>query len=202
MKIKILSSYPKKSFEINNLYFSSDLHLNHEAILKFGRNFGSIEEMNTYFIDLINSKVGLDDMIVLLGDSIMVNKDYSWLLNSIDCKNIIMLYGNHCNINKINNEFINNKLLYTGYYLELVVESQIICCSHYPMFNWNYQDEGSFHLHGHLHGDDNEVIKKIHNYKSLDVGVDNHYNLFGTYDIFDLKVIKNILNKKLEIDRH
>jgi len=203
MKVKVLSHYPKTTFEVNNVFFSSDLHLHHEAIIKFGRKFSDIKEMDEFIINQINLKVGVGDMLVLLGDSMMVDKNYNWLLGNLDCKMVILLPGNHCNIGKLYTEFINNdNLIYSNYYLELVVDGQIICCSHYPMFNWNYQDEGSFSLHGHLHGDENNIIRDVHKYRSLDVGIDNYYNLFNTYSVFSFEQIKDILSDKKLIGRH
>lgn len=200
MKIKI-HSFPKKTLNVNNVWFSSDLHLNHESVIKHGRKFNNVLEMNNYILNEINRIVEEDDLLVLLGDTMMIDKNYSYFLSSLQCKNVIMLYGNHCNPNRFE-EIISQNLIYHGYYLELNIESQIICCSHYPMFNWNYQDDGSFSLHGHLHSDENEVIKEIHKYKSMDVGVDNYYKLFGKYSLFSLKQIVELLEDKLIIKRH
>lgn len=205
MKVKILTSFPKKTIEVGNVFFSSDLHLNHQAVLDFGRNFNTLDEMSETIYSEINTRVGENDMLVLLGDTMMVDKDYVTFLTNIKCKNVIMLFGNHCNIGKLQkivNDCQLENLIYIGYYVELIVDRQIICCSHYPMFNWNYQDEGSFSLHGHLHGDENKIIKEIHKYKSMDVGVDSYYNLFGEYRLFSYDCIKELMKDKLIIGRH
>jgi calcineurin-like phosphoesterase family protein len=204
MKVKIITSFPKVSMQFDNVYFSSDLHEGHQAVIDYGRKFNSLSEMNTHIVDEINKKVGVNDLLVLLGDSMMGEKDYYSFLEKIKCKCVIMLYGNHCNIGKlqaIEREHLS-KLLYTGYYLELLIEGQIICCQHYPSFNWNYQDDGAISLHGHLHGDTNPVVDEIHKYKSMDVGVDSYYNTFGEYSIFSLQQIKQLLKDKLIIGRH
>lgn len=198
MKVKILTSYPKKTIEVENVYFSSDIHYDHEAVIKFGRNFFDLKHMNSYMVKTINDRVGEKDLLVLLGDTMMGEKDYSSFLSSLTCKNVILLYGNHCSISKLQ----ATETLYQGYYLELSIDKQIICCSHYPMFNWNYQDEGSFQLHGHTHGDESPVLKEIHKYKSMDVGVDSYYNIFGEYNVFSFEQIKKILRNKLTIGRH
>lgn len=522
MKVKILTTYPKLSLEVNNLYFSSDLHLNHESVIKYGRNFESVSDMNGHIISEINSKVGKEDLFVLLGDTMMVNKDYESFLSSINCENVIILVGNHCfdkytevltdsgfkmfselleedlvgsfdiktkkvsfdkPINflcerysgdmfkiyngfteqvvtsnhsvvindelklahsitksdivdipltgfKDNNDYAiddnylrllvnivcdstmidyrkyigqkstkraiqfklskerkienlksilsslnipytfslatkggvnvlqpfyikifgeyardlfsklqdkkefpqffknlskrqvdivvdeisktdghvsngsimwtstskndvdliqeicitndikfsyhkydnksgftngklqyrckidkdkgrktvnmidkfyyddlvycvqtcnqtvitrrngkvafsgncnlgkllslqnNPKVKYVGYYVELIISGQIICCSHYPMFHWNYQDDGAFMLHGHLHSDESEILKYIHEYRCIDVGIDNFYKLFGVYSVFSYDVIKDLLIGRKIIGRH
>lgn len=201
MKVKI-NTYPKHYLEIGNVFFTSDLHINHESVIKFGRKFSNVEEMNHTIYNNINKKVGKNDLLVLLGDTMMIDKDYDKFLSLIICENVIILYGNHCNPNKLNS-IISDKLKYQGYYLELFINNQIICCSHYPMFHWNYQSDGSFMLHGHTHGDEpSNILKEIHKYKSLDVGIDNYYNIFGTYDVFSLKEIQELLNSNLIVNRH
>lgn len=203
MKVKILTSFPKQTLNVDKVWFSSDLHLNHEAVIKFGRKFENVIEMNDSILYEINKVVRKNDLLVLLGDTMMVEKDYIQFLNSLICDNVIILFGNHCNRGKMYSALIEcDKLLYVGDYLELNVEGQIICCSHFPQFNWNYQDDGAISLHGHLHSDENFIVKEIHKYKSMDVGIDNYYKLFGEYSLFSFEQIKELLKDKLIIGRH
>ena len=203
MKVKILTSFPKQTYNFDNVYISSDLHEGHQAVIDFGRKFNSLLEMNIHIVDEINRKVKKNDLLVLLGDSLMGKKDYTSFLNKLICDNVIMLFGNHCNRGKLYSALQEcDKLLYVGDYLELNIEKQIICCSHFPMFNWNYQDDGSISLHGHLHADESDVVKDIHKYKSMDVGIDNYYTMFGEYSLFSFEQIKEILKDKLIIGRH
>lgn len=203
MKVKILSSFPKQTYQFNQVFFSSDLHIGHESVIKFGRKFESLPMMNHHILSEINRLVKEDDLLVLLGDTMMGEKDYINFLNLLKCNNIILLIGNHCNRGKLQNALLEcDKLIYLGDYLELNIDKQIICCSHFPMFNWNYQDDGSFHLHGHLHADENPIVKQIHEYKSMDVGIDNYHKMFGEYSLFNFEEIKEILKNKLIIGRH
>lgn len=203
MKVKILTSFPKQTYEFDKVWFSSDLHEGHQAVIDFGRKFNNLIEMNIHIVDEINRKVDKNDLIVLLGDSMMGEKDYISFLNRLKCDNVIMLFGNHCNRGKLQSAMIEcDKLLYIGDYLELNIDRQIVCCSHYSSFCWNYQDQNSISLHGHLHGDSNPVVDEIHKYKSMDVGVDAYYNTFGEYSIFSLEQIKELLKDKLIIGRH
>jgi calcineurin-like phosphoesterase family protein len=203
MKVKILSSFPKQTYQFNQIFFSSDLHIGHESVIKFGRKFESLPMMNHHILSEINRLVKEDDLLVLLGDTMMGEKDYINFLNLLKCNNIILLIGNHCNRGKLQNALLEcDKLIYLGDYLELNIDKQIVCCSHFPMFNWNYQDDGSFHLHGHLHADENPIVKQIHEYKSMDVGIDNYHKMFGEYSLFNFEEIKEILKNKLIIGRH
>lgn len=200
MKVKILSSFPKQTLNVDKVYFSSDFHIDHKAVIDFGRKFDSVEHMNDHIIVETNKLVRKNDLLVLMGDTMMGEKNYEQFLNSLVCKNVIMLFGNHCNRGKLIQA--SNKLLYVGDYLELNIEKQIICCSHFPHFCWNYQDEGSFFLHGHNHGDEPHLVKEIHKYKSMDVGIDAFYNMFGEYSLFSYELIQQLLKNKLTIGRH
>lgn len=203
MKVKILSSFPKQTLIVDKVWFSSDLHLNHQAVIDYGREFDSVYHMNDSILHEINKVVRENDLLVLLGDTMMGEKDYIQFLNSLICDNVILLFGNHCNRGKMQSALIEcDKLLCTGDYLELNIDKQIICCSHFPHFCWNYQDDGSFFLHGHNHGDEPYLVKEIHKYKSMDVGIDNYYKMFGEYSIFSFEQIKEILKDKLIIGRH
>ena len=203
MKVKILSSFPKQTYNFDNVFFSSDLHIGHQAVIDFGRKFQNLEWMNKFIVDEINIKVGKKDLLVLLGDSMMGEKDYVSFLNGLNCDNVIMLFGNHCNRGKLYSALHEcDRLLYVGDYLELNIDKQIICCSHFPQFNWNFQDDNAISLHGHLHADENPVVKEIHKYKSMDCGIDNYYKLFGEYSIFSFEQVKELLKDKLIIGRH
>jgi calcineurin-like phosphoesterase family protein len=192
MKVKILTSFPKQTYNFNNVYFSSDFHLNHKAVIDYGRKFDSVEHMNDHIIVETNKLVKEKDLLILTGDTMMGEKNYEQFLDSLVCKNVIMLYGNHCSLSK----------MLSVKYLELNIEGQIICCSHFPHFCWNFQDDGSFFLHGHNHGDEPHLVKEIHKYKSMDVGIDSYHKLFGTYSVFSFSEIKEILKDKLIIGRH
>ena len=94
-RLKIIS-HPKQTLEVNNVYIGSDLHINHETVLRFRKEFNNVEKMNNTIYTNINNKVGKDDLLVLLGDTMMIDKDYNKFLSLINCENVIMLYGNHC----------------------------------------------------------------------------------------------------------
>lgn len=201
MKVKILTSYPKQTLEVDEVFFSSDFHLGHQAVINFGRKFDSLAHMDDHIITEVNRLVRKNDLLVLNGDTMMGEKNYAQFLDSLVCENVIMLYGNHCSLSKMLS--INStKLKYQGYYLELNIDKQIVCCGHHPQFNWNLQDDSSFYLHGHLHADESEVVKEIHKYKVMDVGIDNYYKIFGEYSLFKFNQIQKILKDKLIVGRH
>jgi calcineurin-like phosphoesterase family protein len=197
MKVKLFN---KAIGDFNNVYFSSDLHLNHHNIIKFGRNFKDVEEMNKTIIDNINDICQHNDLLVLLGDTLMGNKDYNDFCSKINC-NIMILYGNHCNINRFE-EVTQPNLLYHGHYLELFINNKQIICSHYPMIHWNNQKDGSFMLHGHNHGYESDILKEIHQCRSMEVGIDCYYEEYGEWKPYSFTQIDEKLKNNKLIDRH
>ena len=134
----------------------------------------------------------------------MKEKNYTNFLNKLKCQNIILLAGNHCNRRNMYGSFIElDQLISVNDYIEIEIDNQLIVCSHYPMFNWNYQEKGSINLHGHLHGNTtNLIMQLIKLHKSLDVGIDNYFNIYGSYSLFSIEQINEILKDKTITNRH
>jgi len=128
------------------------------------RNFSSLKEMNDTIINNINSMVQKEDTLYHLGDFAMGNrKEIPELRSRINCKNIILVLGNHDE--QLQKQFSS---LFTQLvpYLELRINKTLVTMMHYPIASWNEIGRGSINLHGHSHG----------NYKAIgrqyDVGMD------------------------------
>ena len=81
------------------VYFTSDLHINHQNILTYerdSRRFDTVEEMNQTIIDNINSVVKQDDILYILGDLLMGQREKAagWL-ERIQCRDVTVILGNH-----------------------------------------------------------------------------------------------------------
>jgi calcineurin-like phosphoesterase family protein len=92
-------------------------------------------------------------------------------------------------------------------YMEISVEKQMIVLCHYAMRVWNLCHRGSWMLYGHSHGSlDYPSAQNPYElyFKTMDVGVDSIYSLFGEYrpiNFFEVKAIMD--NKKVNtIDHH
>ena len=191
MKVKIFN---KSIGEFNDIIVSSDLHLNHEMLLKY-RPFKSVEEMNESIISRINGMCGQQDLLLLLGDTMMGDKDYQGFFDRLICKNIIILHGNHTNRNRLN----ECETLFTGDYVELLIDKKFVVCSHYPIIQWNGREKGSYHLFGHLHGDTPGIVKELVKERCMDVGLDTNLLFPYTWDEIDRKLSKKEIGK---IERH
>lgn len=178
-----------------NVYFSSDWHLNHSNIAgpdvsnwKSGyRNFKNVSEMNETLIDNINSLVGQDDILYFLGDFCF--KDHTltpkWR-DRVICKNLYWCKGNHDHKQNL----YKDKFTWVGDVLNITVEKQPIFLSHYKHAIWEGSHKGYWHLYGHSHASaESWVIGK-----SMDVGIDNAYKLFGEYRPFSFDEVKKLMN--------
>ena len=67
---------------------------------------------------------------------------------------------------------------------------KVVLC-HYPIACWNRQHHGSWHLHGHSHGN-----YKIPEGKILDVGLDSAYNIYGKHCFFDEAMIEEYMKTR------
>lgn len=148
-----------------NIWLTSDLHLNHNNIIKYtNRPFSSIEEMNNMLIDNWNSVVKRSDLIYVLGD--FVWKNTSHFMTRLNGK-IILIPGSH------DSDALKakNRRLFHAIYPPLAMgkynKTSIVMC-HYCLRTWPKSHFNSIHCFGHSHGRLDPIGK------SMDVGVDNH----------------------------
>lgn len=161
------------------IYFTSDLHLNHRAVIPMcERPFDSVEEMNQVLIDNINSRVKKNDTLYLLGD--LTNKgtvaSANELISQIKCKNLILVVGNHDKKydTSLFKEIQNLMEIHAG----IDGRNHSITLCHFPMLSWPKSRHGSIHLHGHIHsrGAEYNLQMKTEGIRRYDVGVEaNNY---------------------------
>ena len=172
-------------------YFISDLHIGHENILKLtNRPFKSIEEMNETLIKNWNKKVSEEDNIYIIGDLFFkCQENVEEFLKRLKGKKTLIV-GNHDKtwLEKID----KNK------YFEIVTElltfddgQRMVTLCHYPMVSF----EGRFHIHGHIHGNKNDVfwetLKKMDKVLNASVEINNYQPV-----TFDELLINNRKHKK------
>lgn len=157
------------------VFFTSDLHLGHRAILDIcTRPFCSVEAMNAQLIKNVNERVAANDTLWILGDaSYRINREEAEaLLRRIRCSDLRLVRGNHdknCSGSDIFAEICD--------YKELKLDGRRICLMHYPISSWNGMHRGSVHLHGHSHNTPEYNLENVARKRLLwDVGVDaNNY---------------------------
>jgi calcineurin-like phosphoesterase family protein len=159
-------------------YFTSDPHFGHEGVLKFSdRHFSSIEEHDETLLDEINTLVGRDDILWMLGD-VSFKPAGKWRAR-IKCRKIHFIVGNHDH-NKSKTVFSS-----ADYVKQIKLDKHLIYVSHYPNAYWPASHYGSLHLYGHMHRMREETLDACFpGRRSMDVGVDNAFYLYGKYRPF------------------
>ena len=184
----------------NNIYFTSDLHVGHSRLLEFCRNTRrgrDIEEHDELLIQLWNSVVQRGDVVYILGDECLGNRDegYKKIARLNGSKHLIR--GNHTQLKKEEhkNVFASiSDLKKITVKLEDGKKQQIIMC-HFPIAEWENAHNGSIHLFGHLHGNTTN-IKHLLQYKCMDVGIDSRKdNLMLPYSLQE--VLDNLKDRKI-----
>lgn len=144
-------------------YVISDLHLGHQAILKYRTQFATLYEMHDTIINNWNSVVTSQDKVYVLGD-VAWNKESLALFDKMNGKKIL-IKGNH-DILKLKE--------YCKYFTDIrgAMEYKGCILTHIPVHECQLS-RFKFNIHGHMH-DKKIAIKE---YNTIPRGV----NLIGSY---------------------
>ena len=141
-------------------YYISDLHLFHNRILeKFNRPFSSVEEMHEMIINNWKNKVKADDTVYILGDVGMYHpQEIGNILNNLPGHKILIT-GNHDfkNIHSGSYKKVFDKITS---YLEIEDNGRNVILFHYPIEDWNGKYREYYHLHGHIHNNEDSLSQK------------------------------------------
>lgn len=115
------------------IYFTSDLHLGHENIIRFtNRPFGSVEEMNDRIIQNYNSIIHKNDLVYILGDlTYKINVEESNKLIQKLKGRKVLIRGNHDL--KYDSSLFEDILDYKEFNYNKVK----YVLMHYPLMEWN-----------------------------------------------------------------
>lgn len=183
-----------------NIWFVSDVHYNHENMIKIcNRPFNNVEEMNQYIISQYKSLVKPEDILFDLGDMIWKESpDHIKEFKKVSPERSYKVLGNH---DKQENYF-------SGAYgktwrtisdtLDVIIkyrgeDIQVNMC-HFPIIDWNHRFRGSWGIHGHVHGNLDEFNEKSGELR-LDVGFDSRISKeVGTFLIPFEEIYKRMKN--------
>ena len=135
----------KMNYYISDTHFGSEKHAQE-------RNFENADKMNKTFVNNINERVTSRDTLYFLGDVAQMNYNAIPLLKKINCKNIILIRGNHDAGALVKNKshiFKSVNMIIRIY--DDTIKNKIILC-HYPFSEWDGYYKGVLHFHGHTHG--------------------------------------------------
>jgi calcineurin-like phosphoesterase family protein len=156
-----------------NTWFTSDTHFLHKNILKFcpsTRTGADHIEMTELMIQVWNEKIKPGDTVYHLGDvSFGKHEETTAVLERLN-GDLHLIQGNHDKnvVNGPNRKFWKS----VQPYLRAKVNGQDIIMFHYPIVEWDAMHYGTWHLYGHVHGED----MGLNGRKALDAGVDNRFS--------------------------
>ena len=130
-------------------YVISDLHLGHQAILKYRTQFATLDEMHDTIINNWNSVVTPQDKVYILGD-VAWDKQALVLLNSMNGKKVLIM-GNH--------DILPLKE-YVKYFKKIEGAKEYKGCilTHIPVHE-SQLERFTLNIHGHMH--DKSIMQKF-----------------------------------------
>lgn len=179
------------------IWFTSDLHWGHVSILYFhplrreacGITLEELQENketaiakhDAWLIKKWNETVRKKDVVYFLGDFCLKNREYTEnILRQLNGKKFL-IRGNHDkSLNGLENyfEWVGDlkEAKFTNNQFKFIDPNETFCVEmcHFPMLTWNRRPHGTCMVHGHSHGNANN-INELTNELRVDVGFDNPY---------------------------
>lgn len=146
---------------MHETFFTADLHFDHRWMAEH-RGYSSVEHMNEHMIEDWNALIGPRDDVFVLGDFSFgpIDRREQHFKRLAGKKHLIR--GNHDRPADDDFGWASvqdfKRVKWNGY---------TFWCFHYPMLTWPNAHHGSFHLHGHSHGN-----LRAPTSTRMDVGID------------------------------
>ena len=173
------------------IYFTSDQHFFHDNVIKYcDRPFSSVEEMNAIISRNYCEVVGVNDLVMFLGDiSIKRGSKYKAIISEL-VKSLpghkILIRGNH---DQYTNTFYREECGFLESVRIKRLEHMVL--THNPL-DFTEEDSGKYLIHGHSHCpvpvENFSHTGFLSSQKVYDVGVDanNYYPISLDYVIKEL----------------
>ena len=140
-------------------YYISDLHLFHEAVIRFdNRPFVSLDEMHKAMVEKWNSKVTNGDTVYILGDVSLRGKKEGLIALVATLKGKkVLVRGNHDDISDYRYQQLFSEIVdYKEIHDSVSGTNYDLVLSHYPIFSWKKMGRGTILLYGHIHNNPEE----------------------------------------------
>lgn len=177
---------------MSKTFFTSDIHQGHENICKYTERLAetTVKEHDDWIVDIWNSQVNPNDIVWHIGD--LSFDDYYGMSDFIKKLNgrICLIKGNHDSSKNLDRLIKDNLIQGWMHYKEIKILNNPTCLFHFPIAAWHRQGYGSYHLHGHCHS------MYQGQGKSLDVGLDNAYKLYGTHRLFSEEDVQTFMKDR------
>jgi calcineurin-like phosphoesterase family protein len=137
-----------------------------------------VKKHDEWLINLWNETVRREDVVYILGDFCLGNKEYTEkVLNRLKGKKFL-IEGNHDkSLHGLERYFEwygqIKEAKFTNNQYDFIDPNETFCVElcHYPLLTWNRRTHGSCMVHGHCHGSISEYNKQSGELR-LDVGLD------------------------------
>lgn len=149
---------------MSGVLFTSDLHLGHNAILKYRSQFQTLEDHDEAILDMI-AKLKKRSVLYILGDFIFDSDKYDYYIdqfNKMDCR-IKLVMGNHDSLKLYKEERFEIQLPFFSYKNNWI--------SHCPIHPQEMRGR-DLNIHGHLHG--GNIRKELNHCEFTD---DRYFNV-------------------------
>lgn len=162
---------------MNNIWFTSDLHFNHDRDFIYGpRGFESAAAMNEQIIHNLHEVVEYSDDLWILGDIIMGDLEAGKKLIKRIPGRIHIIVGNHDSAQRIQ-AYKDAGFDVHEAGLLIKMKGQTLLLSHFPAMTQNFDlkplSREVINFHGHTHQESNYTKDQFCMYH---VGVDSHNN--------------------------
>jgi calcineurin-like phosphoesterase family protein len=151
------------------IYFTSDTHFGHKNVIEYcNRPWQDVYVMDHALIDRWNRVVRRGDTVYHLGDVSFHPDDgtIEKIFSQLNGRRILVP-GNHDREGKAKQRAVYGCFdEVTDLLIEFKYRGLLFTLCHFPLEQWNRNHHGSFHLHGHTHGNSRQVPCR------MDVGVD------------------------------
>ena len=151
-------------------YYISDLHLFHDAAIRFdNRPFDNISAMHEYIRTHWNNRITNGDTVYILGDvSLRGQKDNLIAFVSTLKGKKVLVKGNHDDVSDYRYQQLFSEICdYKEVHDSFDGKNYDLVLSHYPIFSWKNMGRGWIHLYGHTHNsiEDEMYLKALSDMK-------------------------------------
>ena len=151
-------------------YYISDLHLFHNAAIRFdNRPFDNISTMHEYIHTNWNNRITNGDTVYILGDvSLRGQKDNLIAYVSTLKGQKVLVKGNHDDVSDYRYQQLFAEICdYKEVHDSFDGKNYDLVLSHYPIYSWKNMGRGWIHLYGHTHNsiEDDMYLKALSDMK-------------------------------------
>ena len=135
-------------------YYISDLHLFHEACIRFdNRPFKSLQDMHEIILKNWNSRVTNGDTVYILGDIFMRGKHENLISYVARLKgHKVLIKGNHDDLSDYRYQQLFSEIVdYKEISDHVGKENYQLVLMHYPIFSFKRMRRNGILLYGHTH---------------------------------------------------